>query len=226
MSWIGTRSGKIAKARKAYAISLILREYVNKPRLGEQSIHESQEVDHALHITLRFLTEQPKFLYYEAATAISQINALKSTTERFLKDLDKLHPEVQNAVSSTMRTCNPKKSLISRDGAYHVDSVADIKSVIKKLQKTLNKRLDIYETRNLPTIRKGRGRPKNQQAHDVAWMVAIYHSHHKGRLPGTGTNAHLSPFQRCVTAIFQELDIKADSRRACEHALSKLRKKK
>ena len=221
MSWIGTRSGKIAKARKAYAISLILREYVNKPRLGTQSIHESQEVDHALHITLRFFTEQPKFLYYEAATAISQINALKSTTERFLKDLDKLHPEVQNAVSSTMRTCNPKKSLISRDGAYHVNSVADIKSVIKKLQKTLNKRLDIYETQNLPTIRKGRGRPKNQQAHDVAEMVAIYFLHHKDRLPGTGTNANLSPFQRCVTAMFKELDIKADSRRACESVLSK-----
>ena len=44
MSWIGTRSRKIAKARKAYAISLILREYVNKPRLGTQSIHEGQEV--------------------------------------------------------------------------------------------------------------------------------------------------------------------------------------
>jgi hypothetical protein len=226
MSWIGTRSRKIAKARKAYAISLILREYVNKPRLGTQSIHEGQEVDHALDITLRFFTEQPKFLYYEAATAISQINALKSTTERFLKDLDNLHPEVQNAVSSTLQTFNSKKSLISRYGANNVNSVAQIKSVITDLQKTLNKRLDIYETQNLPTIRKGRGRPNNQQAYDVAEMVAIYFFHHKGRLPGTGTNAKLSPFQRCVTAMFKELDIKADSRRACERILSKLRKKK
>ena len=226
MSRIGKRSGKTANARKAYAISRILREYVNKPRLGTQSIHDSHEVDHALHLALRFFTEQPKFLYYEAATAISQINALKSITERFLQDLEKLHPEVQNAVSSTLQTSNSKKSLISRYGAKNVNSVAELASIIKDLQKALNKRLDIYETQNLPTIRKGRGRPKNQQAHDVAWMVAIYYSHHKGRLPGTGTNAHLSPFQRCVTAIFQELDIKADSRRACERALSKLRKKK
>ena len=226
MSRIGKRQGKIAKALKAYAISRILREYINKPRLGAQSIHESQEVDHALDIILRFFTKQPKFLYYEAATAISQINALKNAAERFLQDLDNLHPEVQNAVSSTLQTFNSKKSLISRYGANNVNSVAQIKSVMKDLQKTLNKRLDIYETQNLPTIRKVRGRPKNQQAHDVAEMVALYFFHHKDRLPGTGTNANLSPFQRCVTAIFKELDIKADSRRACESVLSKLRKKK
>ena len=215
---------KTAAVMKGNKLSLILRKFVKKPSFGEDSFRQSKQSDIILNETVSWFLTEPNYLYYQPSQALTQIKTLDYSTKKILRDLDELHPSLKNLISVGFEDLTPrKKSLLGRTD---MDPLSEIENPLKTLRILLYMYSHIYEHATYPTIRRGRGRPRNQLVHDTAEKVAKYHFHHVGRLPGTGTGIHLSPFQRCVGEVLKELKIKADSRRACESVLSKLRKKK
>ena len=207
-------------------ISRILRQFINQPSFGNESFKRSKEEDPLLHQTVCWLLLEPNFLYYQPSEALTQINALKNATTDLLSQLENLHPTLTYALSVGMEDLWPRKTpLLGQNRAKGTNSLFEIENPLKKLRLILLMDSIVYENASYPTIRRGPGRPKNQSVHDTAEKIAIYFRHHKRRLPGTGTGIQPSPFQRCVKEILIKTNIKADSRRACESALSKLRKK-
>ena len=223
MSKGGKWKGPNTNTVKANKISEILRDYVNKPRFGRNAIQKTKEEDPLLHSIIRWFLPQPRFLYYQPLQAMGQIIDLKSAMKEVLKKLKSLDPELQKVISLEMQLLNTGKSLLSGRRDAPITSVQEISSIMTDLVKTPTKQIEFYETHRRPALQKKRGRRPDYRAHDVAKSIALYHLHHNGTLPGTGTNAQHSPFQRITAEVFKNLGIKADSRRACESALSKLR---
>jgi hypothetical protein len=211
------------RMRSADKVADILRNYINKTPFGKNSIKRSKTSDICLYFTLLFITQPRNFLYYDTTEAINQIDGLRKSAQAFLNDIEKLNPQLRDALSKEMASIHSKKSILKKAGP--MPTVSRTSSFVHDLQKALINQREIYEFSQFPGIRRGKGRPRNQFAHDVAERVAIYYFHHKQQLPGTGTNALHSPFQNRVKLVFTELKVRADSRRACESALSKLRKK-
>ena len=112
------------------------------------------------------ITKPRNFLYYDATEAITQIDGLRKSAQAFLNDIEKLNSQLSNALLKEMKSTHSKKSILGKAGP--MPTVRRTSFFVHALQKVLINQQEIYELSQFPGIQRGKGRPRNQFAHDVA----------------------------------------------------------